>query len=99
MKVTMPVMISLSRRNGQENWKIKTLLNRDLTGPAAWKNSVVVGDFEGYLHWFNATNGELQARTRAGSKRVTSAPLVVGDLIYAITDDGKLYAYAERVKR
>ncbi|RMF96748.1 MAG: outer membrane protein assembly factor BamB [Gammaproteobacteria bacterium] len=92
-------VVALSRRNGREAWRIATLLNRDVSGPAAWKNSVVVGDFEGYLHWFNAANGELQARMRAGSKRIALAPLVVGELLVAQSEDGKLYAFSERGKR
>ncbi len=92
-------MVALSRRSGRENWRAPTLLNRDLSGPAAWRNSVVVGDFEGYLHWFNATTGDLQARVRAGSKRITSAPLVVNDYVYVLTDGGKLFAFTERESR
>ena len=83
------------RTSGQELWRDGTLLNRGLTGPAAYRNSVVVGDFEGYLHWFNATTGELQARVRAGSARVTSAPVVVNDLLLVMNDGGKLYAFRE----
>ncbi len=92
-------LVAVSRRNGREAWRVATLLNRDVSGPAAWKNSVVAGDFEGYLHWFNAANGELQARMRAGSTRIAVAPIVVGDLIIAQSEDGKLYAFGERDKR
>ena len=92
-------LLALSRRSGSENWRMATLLNRDISGPAAWKNSVVVGDFEGYVHWFSATTGELQARQRAGSKRITSAPLVVGETLYVLSDDGKLHAFRERAQK
>ncbi|MDJ0927793.1 MAG: outer membrane protein assembly factor BamB [Gammaproteobacteria bacterium] len=92
-------LLALSRRSGSENWRVATLLNRDISGPAAWKNSVVVGDFEGHVHWFSATTGELQARQRAGSKRITSSPLVVGELLYVLTDDGKLHVFRERTRK
>lgn len=92
-------LVALSRRTGRENWRVATLLNRDITGPAAWQDSVVVGDFEGYLHWFSASTGELQARERAGSKPIGAAPLVVGELLYVMSDDGKLHAFRERTRR
>lgn len=86
---------ALARSSGRQIWRDASLLNRDLTGPATYRNSVVVGDFEGYLHWFDAITGQLRARVRAGSDRVTSAPVVVNDLLFVMTDGGKLYAFRE----
>ncbi|UCG72434.1 MAG: outer membrane protein assembly factor BamB [Chromatiales bacterium] len=86
---------TLARGTGQELWRDGTLLNRSLTGPAAFGNSVVVGDFDGYLHWFDAATGQLQARTRAGSHAIVAAPLVVNDLLLVLNDGGKLYAFRE----
>ena len=68
-------LIAVSRRSGRELWKKDYLLNRDITGPGPFGGSVVVGDLDGYLHWFDPTTGELQARVRAGSDRITSTPL------------------------
>ena len=85
----------MARSSGREIWRDLTLLNRDLTGPATYRNSIVVGDFEGYLHWMDSITGELQARVRAGSGRITSEPVVVNDLLFVITDAGKLYAFRE----
>ena len=65
----------------------------DVTAPIAFAASVVVGDFEGYLHWFDAVTGDLQARTQAGSERITSQPLVLNDRLYALNDGGTLSAY------
>jgi len=85
----------LARATGQEVWRDGSLLNRGLTGPAAFGDAVVVGDFEGYLHWFDAATGELRARSRAGSHGIVSAPLVVNDLLLVLNDGGKLYAFRE----
>ena len=92
-------LYAVSRRTGRELWRDETLLNRDATGPAPYRGSIVVGDFKGYLHWFDAGDGALQARVRAGSKRITSTPLVVNDLIFALSDAGKIYAFQEIVKK
>jgi outer membrane protein assembly factor BamB len=92
-------LFAVSRRSGRELWRHEVLLNRDVTGPTPYGSSIVVGDFDGYVHWFDTRDGSLQARVRAGGKRITSAPLVVNDMIYVITDDGKLYAFREVVKK
>ncbi|MEZ5565369.1 MAG: outer membrane protein assembly factor BamB [Gammaproteobacteria bacterium] len=88
-------LFALSRHTGTEAWKQEVVKNRDISGPAAFKNSVVVGDFEGYVHFFDATTGDLQARVRAGGDRVTSPPLVVNEMIYVQTDGGDLTAFRQ----
>lgn len=89
---------AMARASGQELWRDDSLLNRGLTGPAAVGNTVVVGDFEGYLHWFDAATGELRARNRAGSKTIVAAPIVVNEVVLVLTDGGKLYAFRESGK-
>jgi outer membrane protein assembly factor BamB len=88
-------LYAVARRTGRELWRKDILLNRDVTGPTAFRSSIVVGDFDGYLHWFNATTGELEARVRAGSDRVAAPPLVVNEMLYVLTDGGKLFAFKD----
>ncbi|MEZ5563172.1 MAG: outer membrane protein assembly factor BamB [Gammaproteobacteria bacterium] len=92
-------MYALVRQTGSELWKHELLKNRDITGPAAYQSSVVVGDFEGYIHFFDAATGKPQARVRLHGSRVTSAPLVVNDLLYVQSDGGKLAAYRQVAKK
>jgi outer membrane protein assembly factor BamB len=92
-------LFAVSRRSGRELWQMETLLNRDITGPTTYRSSVVVGDFNGYLHWFDATTGELQARVRAGSDRISAPPLVINEILYVLTDGGKLYAFKDVTKK
>ena len=66
------------------------------TAPTPFGSSVVVGDTDGYLHWFDTTTGQLQARVSTGGRRITSAPLVVNDFLYVVTDSGELFAYRDR---
>lgn len=91
-------LTALSRVSGAEVWKNELLLNRDISGPTAWQNSVVVGDYEGYVHFFDAATGELQARVRAGRDRVTSPPLAVNDMVYVQTDGGDLAAFRQSTR-
>jgi outer membrane protein assembly factor BamB len=86
-------LVALSRGSGRELWRKRELRNRDVSAPAVIGGSVVVGDYEGYLHWFDIETGDLQARVRAGSDRITSQPLVVNDILYVMSDNGSLYAY------
>ncbi len=92
-------LIAMTRAAGRELWRQESLLNRDISGPTPFGGSVVVGDFEGYLHWFNAATGVLQDRVRAGGERIMTAPLVVNEMLYVVTDGGKLFAFRDRTPK
>jgi outer membrane protein assembly factor BamB len=92
-------LYAMSRRSGRELWQHEMLLNRDVTGPTPYGSSIVVGDLDGYVHWFDVRDGNLQARMRADGDRITSAPLVVNDTVFVLTDGGKLVAYREKQKK
>lgn len=91
-------LLAVSRQAGSELWKNESLKNRDITGPTAYQNSVVVGDLSGYVHFFDTATGKPQARVRVGSDRVTSPPLVVNDMLYVQTDGGDLAAFRQVAK-
>ena len=92
-------ILAVERSSGRELWRQNELGFRDLTAPTPFGGSVVVGDFEGYLHFFDAATGTLQARVRADSSRITSAPLVVNDTLYVVTDGGELAAFRDATPR
>ena len=71
-------VIALDRQGGTQIWQQEALRLRDVTAPARFGNTLVIGDFEGYLHWLDVADGHFVARTRAASDRITAAPLVVG---------------------
>jgi outer membrane protein assembly factor BamB len=89
-------LAALARNGGASRWSTDLLKNRDITGPVAFQSSVVVGDFEGYLHWFDAASGEPQARVRAGRDRITAPPVVLNDLLFVLTDGGQLVAFRQQ---
>ena len=91
-------LMALSRQSGSELWKHELLKMRDISGPVAFMNSVVVGDYEGYVHFFDTATGTPQARVRAGRDRVTSPPLVVNEMLYVQTDGGDLTAFRQLAK-
>ncbi len=87
-------VFSLSRSNGELRWEQAGLLRRGLTGPTAFGNSVVVGDFEGYLHWLSASDGTLTGRVRAGKARIVASPLAVGNRLFVQDEAGMLHTFA-----
>jgi outer membrane protein assembly factor BamB len=88
-------LLAVERSSGRELWRNSDLALRDLTAPVPYRGSVVVGDFEGFVHFFDAATGKMQTRVRADSARITSAPLVVGDGLYVLTDGGELVAFRD----
>ena len=55
---------ALNRYNGSTLWRQDKLLRRKLTAPEAQDNYIVVGDYDGYLHWLNREDGKLVARKK-----------------------------------
>ena len=95
-------IVALTRSNGADIWRNDDLLRRDPTLPVPFHTTVVVGDFEGYLHFFSGIDGDAVARVRFGRKAITIDPIVVGNRLYVQSDDGSVGAYEivqERPKR
>ncbi len=57
---------ALDRFNGATIWKQDNLLRRGLSKPAFQGRYLVVGDFNGYLHWMTRNEGQLMGRTQLG---------------------------------
>ncbi|MFO7594047.1 MAG: outer membrane protein assembly factor BamB [Pseudomonadota bacterium] len=55
---------ALSRRDGETMWKQDALHRRGLSAPVQQGNYLIVGDFEGYLHWVDKEDGHLVGRSR-----------------------------------
>ena len=88
------VVIAMTRRNGDETWRQTSLIRREPTVPVSFQTTVVVGDLDGYLHFFNNFDGDPVARVRVGSKAVSAEPMVFADKLFVQSDDGSVSAYA-----
>jgi outer membrane protein assembly factor BamB len=86
-------ILSLTRRDGTEEWRDASLLRREPTLPVPFDTTVVVGDLDGYLHFFSNVDGEPVARVKLGGAAITSAPVVMGQRLYVQTDGGVLASY------
>ncbi len=66
---------ALDKSNGATLWKQDAMLRRSTTRPLLHSNYVVLGDFNGYLHWFRRDTGKLAARVRLNSYDYTDPDL------------------------
>lgn len=89
-------VIALLRRNGDDVWRQESLLRREPTSPVPFSTAVVVGDFEGYVHFFNNFDGRPVARERVGKGMISAAPVVIGDKLFVQSEDGELAAFMVR---
>ena len=89
-------VIALDRNGGAQIWRQEALRLRDLTAPTRYANTLVVGDYQGYLHWLDPVDGKLIAREHVAKTRISAAPLVVGKNVYVQGDDGTVAAYIVR---
>lgn len=86
-------IISLIRQDGSESWRDASLLRREPTLPVSFDTTVVVGDFEGYLHFFSNVDGEPIARVRFGNAAISSDPMVMANRLYVQNDAGAIACY------
>ncbi len=85
---------SVEPSSGAALWKNEEFLNRGLSAPAVLADYLVVGDFEGYLHWLSADNGKLLSRVRVGSDPILAPPVVYDDRLYVYGNGGALAVFA-----
>ncbi len=86
-------LIALTRRTGNETWRQSSLLRREPTLPISFHTTVVVGDFEGYLHFFSNFDGQPVARVKFGGQAISGDPVVVADRLYVQSDSGSVAAF------
>ncbi|HUP92377.1 MAG TPA: outer membrane protein assembly factor BamB [Solimonas sp.] len=86
------VVWGLDAATGAAAWSQEALKYRKLSRPAAFGNYIVVGDFEGYLHWLDPKDGRIVARTRVGSDPILSAPVAGEQMLYVLNSSGRISA-------
>lgn len=88
-------VVALRTHTGAEVWRQKALLYRGLSPVVALDddNSLVTADFQGYVHFLDKASGALEARVSSGKVRVSTAPVVVGNMVLVINDRGQISAY------
>jgi len=85
-------VMQLDQHSGAGLWKQKDLHQRKLTAPVPYENYVVVGDFEGYVHWLSSTDGRQMGRVQITEAPIDAKPIVVDNIVYVYAKDGTLAA-------
>lgn len=78
---------------GASLWKQSALHFRQLTAPVIVDNALVVGDYEGYLHWLALNNGKFIARKHVTDSAIEVPPVVKGHNLYVQAANGVLAKY------
>ena len=86
----------IDRRNGSTLWREERMARRGLSQPVFVGDHVVTVDMEGYMHWLDAANGNFAARVRPTRSALSSAPVVAGNTVYLLDEDGTLSAWRPR---
>lgn len=84
---------ALDAANGATLWKQDKLKARKITRPVSIKKSIVVADFEGYLHFLSTFDGSFQARIETDDSGIIVAPIEHNGHLYVFTREGELSAY------
>ncbi len=82
---------AFDRYSGRILWKQDKLQHRRLTAPVSVDDYLVVGDFEGYLHWLRKEDGQFVARSETDKSGLRIAPIVTDKGLVVLSNDGRLY--------
>jgi outer membrane protein assembly factor BamB len=85
-------VVALDRNTGASVWKQDKLSYRILSAPLATGDYVVVGDFEGQVHFLKFEDGSFAARLATDGGSIAAAPKLVDDKVLVQTRRGGLYA-------
>lgn len=83
---------AFDQRSSASVWRQTALENRQTTAPVALGTTVVVGDFDGYLHFMSQVDGHFVARYQVDSDGVRGDMVVVDDVLYVLGNGGRLVA-------
>lgn len=82
---------SFALKTLQESWTNEDYVNRDLSNAVSYKGSLVVGDFEGYVHVIDTLNGKTIGRKKISRKPIKSI-LSRSDSLYIIDEAFNLHS-------
>lgn len=85
-------VLAFDQATGASVWKQDRLHGRNLSAPVYFNGYVVVGDYQGYLHWLSADDGRFVSRTRVGSDAIAARLLAGPAAVYVLNQGGTLAA-------
>lgn len=86
-------IVALDKANGASLWKQDKLFGRGVTGPLALGRHVVVGDFEGYVHFLSREDGSFAARIATDGSAIIAPPVALDMSSFVVqTRNGGVFA-------
>lgn len=81
---------SVQDGTGDALWRQTRLIRRLVTAPSVVGDYLVVGDFEGYLHFLSRDDGRFVSRIQFSKSAISSQPVVVGNTVFANDVEGRM---------
>jgi outer membrane protein assembly factor BamB len=86
-------VIALDKTSGASIWKQDKLKGRIVSGPLAFGRYVVVGDYQGYVHFLSREDGSFAARAATDGSAIGAPPVMLNrDSFVVQTRNGGVYA-------
>ncbi len=85
---------ALTRDNGVSVWRNGKLSYRRLSTPFSFGRAVVVGDYQGFIHFLSREDGALLARVKTDKGAIFAAPVNHGAHLIFQTQSGTMVALA-----
>jgi len=83
---------SADQGKGSINWQQDDLEHRKVTSLTKVGEYLLTGDYEGYVHALNVSDGKLVGRLKVSSSAITSAPVFADGIIYVQNIEGEVIA-------
>lgn len=93
------VVTAFAENSGEVLWKNDALQYRRLSAPVIFGTTVVVADFEGYIHLLAQDDGRIVGRREIDSDGIMGAMTVQDEKLYIVTRSGDLYCFEYPVSR
>ncbi len=84
---------AFANTSGNSVWRNEKLTYRNLSSPATFLSTVVVGDQDGYVHFLSRYDGSFNARTSTDGSPIVAAPIAMSDRVIVQTTGGSLRAF------
>ena len=86
-------VIALDKTNGASVWKQDKLKGRNVSGPLAFGRYVVVGDYQGYVHFLSREDGSFAARIATDGSDIGAPPAMLNRNSFVVqTRNGGVFA-------
>jgi outer membrane protein assembly factor BamB len=85
-------VVAFDKSSGASLWKQDKLYGRQISRPGLSGSYVVVGDYQGHVHFLSREDGSFAARLATDGSAIIAQPLTLDDGVLVQTRKGGLYA-------